>query len=78
MDGQPLSERDQAAVDAFAAFLKAQAPRARREELEQRPTPERRPFCGTWPFPASDLDLVTSEQNAATHRARGCCDGWGP
>lgn len=32
-------------------------------------------FCNTWPWPSSDLDLVTPEQNMATHRARGCCKG---
>lgn len=45
-----------------------------------RPTENaaRRPFCNTWPWPNSDLDLVTEEQNAEVHRARGCCDGWWP
>ncbi len=36
-----------------------------------------RPFCNTWPFPNSDLDLVLPEQNDLVHKARGCCDGFG-
>lgn len=32
-------------------------------------------FCGEWPFPNSDLDLVLPEHNAEVHRARGCCRG---
>lgn len=31
------------------------------------------PRCGTWPYPTSDMDLVTPEDNAHVHRARGCC-----
>lgn len=37
-----------------------------------------RPFCNTWPFSASDLDLVLPEDNDRVHKARGCCDGWLP
>jgi hypothetical protein len=32
-------------------------------------------FCNTWPWPSSDLDLVLPKDNAAVHRARGCCQG---
>lgn len=75
-DGEPLSERDQAAVDAFASFLRSQPPRAREEYAVTPPESERRPFCGTWPFPTSDLDIASEADNVAVHRARGCCDGW--
>lgn len=40
--------------------------------------PARRPFCNTWPYSASDLDLVLPEDNDRVHKARGCCDGWLP
>lgn len=32
-------------------------------------------FCNTWPWPTSDLDIATPEENMAAHRARGCCEG---
>ena len=32
-------------------------------------------FCGKWPWPRSDEDIATGEENAQVHRARGCCDG---
>ena len=38
--------------------------------------PEPRPFCNTWPYSSSDLDLVLPEDNDRVHKARGCCDGW--
>jgi hypothetical protein len=46
-----------------------------REHLD-REAERRRPFCNTWPFPSSDLDLVLPEANNAVHLARGCCDGF--
>jgi hypothetical protein len=44
--------------------------------MSDQPAP--RPFCDTWPFPVSDLDLVLPEDNDKAHKARGCCDGWLP
>ena len=50
----------------------------RADEQGRTPSSERRPFCNTWPFASSDLDIALEEDNDRVHKARGCCDGFLP